>query len=283
MGRKEIDIQLPCGYEDIDLERVLGSQVKIRDYTFRIIKKSLDSRRKDRIHWNIRIELDSPSLKEIDKISRSAAGLSPDPHSGREKQIVIVGSGPAGIFPALFLQLSGCRVTLLERGTAVEQRQKDIEKLDQQGIFTNNSNYSFGEGGAGTFSDGKLTSRSKHSKKEKQYIMEEFVRQGAPEEILYLTHPHIGSDNLIRIAGNMRRSFQEAGGTIHFGTVMTDIEIERGRIRAVATDSDRYPAMRRSLLQATPPMTATGCSWPERFPSEQKTLPWAAGWSIPRN
>ncbi len=241
MGRKEIDIKLPCGYEEKDLADALRSQVKLKDYTYRIVKKSLDSRRKDRIHWSIRIELESPSLKDQGNMPRPAAPLAPDPRQGKGKKIVVVGSGPAGIFPALFLQLSGCSVTLLERGTAVEQRQKDIEKLDQQGIFTDNSNYSFGEGGAGTFSDGKLTSRSKHSKKEKQYIMEEFVRQGAPEEILYLTHPHIGSDNLIRIAGNMRRSFQEAGGTILFGTVMTDLEMERGRIRAVLTESERFP------------------------------------------
>ena len=213
MGQKEWEIQLPCGYSDTDLDKAVRNRIRSTDISYKILRKSLDSRRKDNIHWQLRVQVSSNSIPgQPGRETVSPETLAPRKGSGKGKKVLVAGSGPAGIFAALFLQKSGCRVTLLERGTPVEVRHEDIRILETEGTFTPDSNYSFGEGGAGTFSDGKLTSRSKHIKKEKQYILEEFVRMGAPDEILYLTHPHIGSDNLIRIAQNMRRSFQDTGG-----------------------------------------------------------------------
>ncbi len=240
-GQNEIDIKLPCGYSEGDLNLAIRKQIRIQDFSYKIIRKSLDSRRKDRIHWQIRVLVSSPLLNmpSVNTGSRPVTPLYPRKvQTG--KRAVIAGTGPAGIFAALFLQQSGIQVTLLERGQPVEQRKKDIQKLEEKGIFTPDSNYSFGEGGAGTFSDGKLTSRSKHIKREKQYILEEFVRQGAPEEILYLTHPHIGSDNLIRIAANMRKTFQEAGGEIHFGCTVTDLDIRNRKVCSVTSGGNSY-------------------------------------------
>ena len=240
-GQKEIDIKLPCGYSERDLNLAVRKQIRIQDFSYKIIRKSLDSRRKDRIHWQIRVLVSSPLLKlpSHDTDCRPVTPLHPRKRQ-TGKRAVIAGTGPAGIFAALFLQQSGVQVTLLERGQPVEQRKKDIMNLEEKGIFTPDSNYSFGEGGAGTFSDGKLTSRSKHIKREKQYILEEFVRQGAPEEILYLTHPHIGSDNLVRIAANMRKTFQKAGGDILFGCTMTDLDIKDGKVRSVIAEGNDH-------------------------------------------
>lgn len=240
MGQKEIELKLPCAYTEQDLNRAAEQDLRLKNFSYKILRKSLDSRRKDRIHWQIRLQIDSPELPKgpADRTSSDSPLL---PHRIKSScKVVIAGTGPAGIFAALFLQQSGIQVTLLERGKAVDQREKDIRKLEEKGLFTPDSNYSFGEGGAGTFSDGKLTSRSKHIKKEKQYILEEFVRHGAPEEILYLTHPHIGSDKLMIIARNMRQSFIDAGGDIRFQTKLNDLELKDRRVRAVLTADERF-------------------------------------------
>jgi uncharacterized protein len=237
MGYKEIELQLPCGYDERVLEKAVESKVRLHRCSYKILRKSLDSRRKDRIHWKMRIRITSPAIAGPDEPPQTEH-LTPvqSKRVFTNKKVIVAGSGPAGIFAASYLQKSGLQVTLLERGKPVDQRKEDIRRLETSGLFTPDSNYTFGEGGAGTFSDGKLTSRSKHIKKEKRYILEEFVRNGAPEEILYLTHPHIGSDNLIRIARNMRESFQEAGGKVLFGTAATDLDIKDGKVRAVQTE-----------------------------------------------
>ncbi|QEN07037.1 FAD-dependent oxidoreductase [Oceanispirochaeta crateris] len=243
MGQKELDIKISCQYNKEDLERNIKEILKIKNFEYTILKKSLDSRRKDKIHWLIRLKVHSNEIRE----SKSKF-LSPEtstlkvPKISVSKEVIIVGTGPAGIFSALYLQRAGFRVTLLERGKDVRQRVKDIEKLEEASVFTENSNYSFGEGGAGTFSDGKLTSRSKHIKKERHYILHEFVRYGAPEEILYLSHPHIGSDKLIPIAENMRHEFQELGGTIHFDCTLEDIQPKEGRLQSVITSQGEIQA-----------------------------------------
>jgi len=234
MGFTEIDIKIFTGYTDRDLDRQIRQKLKIKNFRYNIIKKSLDSRRKDRIHWQIRLRVESAELRDSKK-----GLLSPErirvPRIKGSPRVLIVGSGPAGIFSALYLQKAGFSVTLLERGREVQQRALDIMALETQGDFTPDSNYSFGEGGAGTFSDGKLTSRSKHIKKEKLFILEEFVRNGAPDEILYLTHPHIGSDKLIPIAESMRRELQEYGGEIRFECVLKDLEVSSGKVTSIST------------------------------------------------
>ena len=236
MGQTELDIKVSCDYKEKDLERKIRNSLRIKSFTYSLIKKSLDSRRKDKIHWQIRLKVLSDEIRgSKEKVHHpDPAGLT-IPRIFGDKKVIIAGTGPAGIFSALYLQKAGFRVTLLERGQEVRQRAKDIEKLETASEFTENSNYSFGEGGAGTFSDGKLTSRSKHIKKERKYILDEFVKYGAPEEILYLAHPHIGSDRLIPIAENMRRDFQQMGGIIHFDCTVKDIRSKNGRVKCIVT------------------------------------------------
>ncbi|MDA3958527.1 NAD(P)/FAD-dependent oxidoreductase [Oceanispirochaeta sp.] len=236
MGRTELDIKVSCNYKGTDLETQIRKNLHIKVFEYTILKKSLDSRRKDRIHWQIRLRVHSNEIRET---KRKGNSPSPDrfiiPRINTKSRVIIAGTGPAGIFSALYLQKAGFMVTLLERGRDVRQRAKDIEKLENSSEFTENSNYSFGEGGAGTFSDGKLTSRSKHIKKERQYILEEFVKNGAPEEILYLAHPHIGSDRLVPIAENMRIDFQNHGGQILFDCTLEDIPGTSRKIGSIQT------------------------------------------------
>ncbi|MDC7232560.1 MAG: FAD-dependent oxidoreductase [Spirochaetales bacterium] len=237
MGQTELNMKIFCHYSHKDLEEQIRRKLRVKNLRYRILKKSLDSRRKDNIHWQIRVLVDSPEINETQQTAGSQPGSLEIPNISGSPRILIAGSGPAGIFPALFLQKAGFRVTLIERGRRVDDRSRDIEKLEKEAVFTENSNYSFGEGGAGTFSDGKLTSRSKHIKKERRYILEEFVRHGAPEEILYLAHPHIGSDRLVPVARSMRRELEDLGGEILFDTMLKDLDIKDGRVRAVHTES----------------------------------------------
>jgi hypothetical protein len=164
------------------------------------------------------------------------------PYKKRNQQIVVAGSGPAGFFSAFVLQNAGFQVTLIERGSEVVQRAKSISLFEKTGIFDAQNNYAFGEGGAGTFSDGKLTSRSKHISKEKQFILKSYIEAGAPEEIAYMAHPHLGTDNLKKIVQNLRAEFEKQGGKIRFETTLEDLTIKNLKITEVITSRGNLPA-----------------------------------------
>jgi len=151
-----------------------------------------------------------------------------------------VGSGPAGFFSALILQKAGFRVTLLEKGPMVKQRFNDINHFEEGGVFKSNSNYCHGEGGAGTFSDGKLTSRTKGIAIEKQFVFESYINAGAPEEIRYLAKPHIGSDKLRLVIPKLRKQFEELGGTILFDTEVQNLTIKQNSCTGVETNEGNF-------------------------------------------
>ena len=188
--------------------------------------------KKSNIHWQATLVVSSPTLGGEDYTPAPSLDI---PHKKRHETIVVVGSGPAGFFSAHVLQKAGFNVTIIDRGSDVEKRGKAIKDLEENKIFSESNNYAFGEGGAGTFSDGKLTSRSKHISKERQFILQEYVKAGAPEEILYMAHPHLGTDNLKRIVKNLRKSFLANGGKILFDTQMTDIYIKNGHTQGIVS------------------------------------------------
>lgn len=140
------------------------------------------------------------------------------------RHVVVVGSGPAGLFCAYILSQVGQKVTLIERGASIEQRVKDIENLLQNGILLSHSNIAFGEGGAGTFSDGKLTTGIKN--KRLSFILETFVKYGAPRDILYLSKPHIGTDYLRDVIVRMRKDMEKHGVKFMFHTQMVDFQMK---------------------------------------------------------
>ena len=146
--------------------------------------------------------------------------------------------GPAGLFAGLLLVDNGIKPIILERGKSVEERIKDVEDFANNRKFSTVSNIQFGEGGAGTFSDGKLNTGSSANMYSKK-VLEEFVRFGAPKEILYTSKPHIGTDNLRKIVKNMREYIISKGGQVLFNTKATDFEIENGKIKAVICPNTR--------------------------------------------
>jgi len=239
MGYREIDIKLPTDYSEQQLHNRVKKELRIGNFTCEILNQALDARNKSNIHWQLRVGVHSRELK---------GGTPPEepslqiPYSGQGRKAVVTGSGPAGFFAAFILQQAGFSVTVLERGTDVTTRDTGITRFETTGAFDPKSNYAFGEGGAGTFSDGKLTSRSKHISAEKKYILDQYIKAGAPEEIGYLTHPHVGSDNLKVVVMNLRSQFLDLGGSILFETQLTDLRIQEGRITAAVSDRGIHEA-----------------------------------------
>lgn len=152
---------------------------------------------------------------------------------------VVVGFGPAGMFAALLLAQLGYEPLVLERGECVEERVASVEKFWKEGILNPNSNVQFGEGGAGTFSDGKLTTRVKDTRIRK--VLEEFVRFGAPEDILYAAHPHIGTDLLRNIVKRMRKEIIALGGEVRFNTCLEEVFIEKQALVAIRANEEVIP------------------------------------------
>ena len=144
-----------------------------------------------------------------------------------DQRVIVVGSGPAGLFCAYVLALSGTKVTLIERGKCVEERVKDVDDLFEKGIIHPESNIAFGEGGAGTFSDGKLTTGTKN--KRIRFVLETFIKHGAPEEIGYEAMPHIGTDRLRGVLISMRKDLIAHGGDVRFETKFRDFKEEDGK------------------------------------------------------
>ncbi len=234
MGYKTISIKLPTGYDDKLLRRRIEKIISTREFNYTIENKSLDARNKKNIHWQMKVVVESPSIKKGESIEHRELKI---PHTHNSKKATILGTGPAGFFAALVLQKAGFNTTLIERGSEVNQRSNDIDDFEATGNFKSNSNYAYGEGGAGTFSDGKLTSRSKRISLEKDFILRQYVYAGAPNEILYMTHPHLGSDKLKIIVKNLRKEYINLGGQILFNTTATGLNQKNGKITALETNN----------------------------------------------
>lgn len=243
MGFKQLQLKLPTDYSAEQLRRKIAKKLHIKEFTYTIDKQSLDARNKRHIHWLVRVGVSSPAIKGPDAPVHKTLDI---PWKKRREKIIVIGSGPAGFFSALVLLNAGFEVTLLERGSEVGARFKEIINFERTGILNERNNYAFGEGGAGTFSDGKLTSRTKSISLERDFIFDTYVEAGAPPEISWLAHPHLGSDNLRKMAKHLRQAFLHKGGTIYFETKAENIKVEtrqgKSRVTAVETDRGRMEA-----------------------------------------
>lgn len=239
MGLKIVTLKLPTDYTVEQLRNKIVKILRVKYFSFQIENKSLDARKKSNIFWLVKVAVNSPEINENEQIKHEKLII---PYKKSNKKIVVVGSGPAGFFCALVLQKAGFNVTLVERGSKVEKRGKSISNFEQTGDFDKQNNYAFGEGGAGTFSDGKLTSRSKRISKEKHFILSSYVEAGAPEEIMYMGHPHLGTDNLRKIVRNLRLKFENIGGVILFETMLEDITIRNSKVAEAITSQGNLSA-----------------------------------------
>ena len=202
---------------------------------FKIVRRSIDARKKSRIRKIYAVEFcfadEAALLKKhgssrLEKLPAAAEVMLPRVSSGHHA--LVVGTGPAGLFAAKRLAESGVRVTLVDRGRPLEQRVKDVEGFWATGQFNAVSNVQFGEGGAGTFSDGKLTTRLNHP--QRLVVLQALVDCGAPEDILIDAHPHVGTDRLRKVVVNFRKQLIKLGVDVRFETCLTDIELHQGRI-----------------------------------------------------
>ena len=206
---------------------------------FRIVKKSLDSRRKNDIHYVYSVVFSCADEKKVIVRARNKDIAAYEdftyeipkcaPAGGRP---VIVGFGPAGMFAALYLSYAGARPIVIERGSRVERRLMLVEAFRSGGELDTECNVQFGEGGAGTFSDGKLNTGIKD--KRIVFMLREFVKHGAPESILYDAKPHIGTDILTKVVKNIRETVINNGGEIRFDSKLTGLRLEGGRLRGIS-------------------------------------------------
>jgi uncharacterized FAD-dependent dehydrogenase len=198
------------------------------DIVINISKRSIDAR-KSKIIVNVKCDISNK-----DEAISAVTYTKDYPQVSNAKQVVIVGSGPAGLFAALRLIELGVKPVIIERGKDVQERRRDIAAINKEEIVNSESNYCFGEGGAGTYSDGKLYTRSK-KRGDIQRVLEILSAHGAREEILYDAHPHIGTNKLPKLIQEMRESILGAGGEIHFNTKVSGLIVEKQELKGVVT------------------------------------------------
>lgn len=230
-------VKLKVGHSSEELEKKLVRELRIRpeelEY-YQIRRRSLDARKKPELYFvymiDVKVVKESRVLKKNrnHNIQRTEETRYQLPRAGKKLSArpIVVGSGPAGLFCAYILAQAGVKPVLLERGASVEERQREVEAFWRTGKLDTGTNVQFGEGGAGTFSDGKLNTLVKDTKGRNRFVLETFVRFGAPEEILYEQKPHIGTDILIRVVKNIREEICRLGGEVRFHSKMTDLLFE---------------------------------------------------------
>ena len=214
---------------------------------YEIRKQSIDARKKPEIKYIYTVDVKVQNEQKVLKKQKgSQAVLAKDipyifPNPGTEKmrqRPIVIGSGPAGLFCAYMLAEHGYRPIVFERGAAVEERQRDIEIFWETGVLNTASNVQFGEGGAGTFSDGKLNTLVKDPVGRNKKVLEIFVENGAPEDILYVNKPHIGTDVLIHVVKNMRNRIIEWGGEVYFHAKFSDFTMKDKQLDSITVEMD---------------------------------------------
>ncbi len=223
-------IKPEIAFDEKNLADFLSKKVKINaDKEAKLVKRSIDARGKN-VMVNIEVEI-------VDGSKSAISYNKPDNNVASAERVIIVGSGPAGLFAALKCIELGVKPIVIERGKDVQTRRKDLANINKEHIVNPDSNYCFGEGGAGTYSDGKLYTRSK-KRGDVNRILEILVAHGAKEDILIDTHPHIGTNKLPQVIEAIRETILSRGGEIMFDSRVVDFVLERGELKGVKLAND---------------------------------------------
>lgn len=230
------NIKMPIGHKREDVISAARKIVRLSCIfanNFSIYKQSIDARRKSDIHYVYTVSAHVPNGTKVSgNIKEMPSGENFEiPHKIMKRRPVVVGMGPCGLFAAYILAKSGNPPLIIERGEDVDARKTSVKRFWKTGVLDKNSNIQFGEGGAGTFSDGKLNTRI--SDPRQRFVLKTFTDFGAPEDILYKAKPHIGTDVLCKVIKKMREELIRMGAEVRFNTCMTDIKIKDGKISEV--------------------------------------------------
>ncbi len=270
------DLQLPLNHTDDELHTAILSRLNVRDeelLSFNLFKRSYDARKTANIQLIYQLDViltDSAEQRVLEQFAdQSFVRPSPDTAYhfvadvrdefpvGKQQRPIVIGFGPCGILAALVLAQMGFKPIVLERGQEVRQRTKDTWGLWREGKLNTESNVQYGEGGAGTFSDGKLYSQVKDKRHLGRKVLTEFVKAGAPEEIMYVSKPHIGTFKLVTMVENIRKTIIALGGEIRFGS---KVEVIHREALGGSEDQGREQAQEQeqSLGQITGVTLSTG-------------------------
>ncbi len=254
------ELKLPLDHSD-NLRNALLARLGINAeqlVSYKIFRQGFDARKRNGVLLVYTVDVETTNEQEITK------RLADDPHisltpscayhfvtkaQGKLLQRpVIIGTGPCGLFAGLILAQMGFRPIILERGKEVRERTKDTFGLWRKGVFNPESNVQFGEGGAGTFSDGKLYTQIKDPNHYGRKVLTEFVKAGAPDEILYVGKPHIGTFRLVTVVENIRATIESLGGEIRFQSRVDDILLDNGQVRGVVINGGETIACEHVVL-----------------------------------
>lgn len=241
---RQVVVNVEAAYEE-NIKQALAHKLKISKeeiLSYQIHKESIDARKKPTIYFIYEMDvcimkeeevLKKNKNKDIYKTPLEKYTFKPTGKIPMKNRPVVVGMGPAGLFASYMLAMEGYQPILIERGKCVEERRGDVEAFWKTGILNPGSNVQFGEGGAGTFSDGKLNTLIKDRENRMRKVFEIFVHHGAPKEILYKNKPHIGTDNLFFILQSIREEIKKMGGEIYYNTCLTDLEIKENKLEGI--------------------------------------------------
>lgn len=240
------NLRLSPNYKEDELIKKIVKELNCKKdeiVSYELFKLSIDARKKSDVHFlatvDVKVKNENSTLKRTKskKVSESKIYKYEQPIcKNSSSNTIVVGAGPAGLFASLILARSGAKVTLIERGMDIDTRTNDVDTFWNGGKLNTNSNVQFGEGGAGAFSDGKLTTGTKDKRVRK--LFEEFVSHGAPKDIMYNAKPHIGTDKLKPTIKNIREEIKALGGKVLFGTCLNKINLKDNKVKSIIATSN---------------------------------------------